>query len=132
MLAPPSLKNVSHYPVTAGVAAAALMATGMWWSGQSIDWFVMNQRVWANFELWRALTCTLPHANFFHLAFNLYWLWTFGTLVERVYGHFRCAADIFAAGVRFLARGVCIVIRWRGLVRRGLWLMGHVMGAGEA
>jgi len=92
MLAPPSLKNVSHYPVTAGVAAAALMATGMWWSGQSIDWFVMNQRVWANFELWRALTCTLPHANFFHLAFNLYWLWTFGTPVERVYGHFRCAA----------------------------------------
>ncbi len=91
MLAPPSLKNIPHYPVTAGVAAAAIVVTGMWWSGQSVDGFVMNGRVWANFELWRALTCTLPHANFIHLAFNLYWLWTFGTLVERVYGHLRCA-----------------------------------------
>ena len=33
----------------------------------------------------------MPHVNFFHLAFNLYWVWTFGTLVERVYGHLRCA-----------------------------------------
>lgn len=91
MLAPPSLKNVPRYPVTAGVALAAIIVTGLWWSGQSIDAFVMNGRVWANFELWRALTCTLPHANFIHLAFNLYWVWTFGTLVERVYGHLRCA-----------------------------------------
>jgi membrane associated rhomboid family serine protease len=92
MLAPPSLKQVPHYPVTAGVAAAALIVTGMWWCGQSIDGYVTNVRVWANWELWRALTATLPHANVFHLMFNLYWLWTFGTLVERVYGHFRCAA----------------------------------------
>jgi membrane associated rhomboid family serine protease len=91
MLAPPSLKNVPHYPVTAGVAAAAMVVTGMWWSGQNMDGFVMNGRVWTNFELWRALTCTLPHVNFFHLAFNLYWVWTFGTLVEREYGHLRCA-----------------------------------------
>ena len=91
MLAPPSLKHVPHYPVTAGVAAAALIVTGMWWSGQDIDSFVMNVRVWANWELWRALTSTLPHVNFVHLAFNLYWLWTFGTLVERVYGHLKCA-----------------------------------------
>ena len=91
MLAPPSLKNVPRYPVTAGVAAAAIIVTGMWWSGQSIDEFVMNGRVWAHGELWRALTCVLPHVNFFHLAFNLYWVWTFGTLVERVYGHLKCA-----------------------------------------
>jgi membrane associated rhomboid family serine protease len=91
MLAPPSPKHALHYPVTAGVAAAAIIVTGMWWCGQSIDGFVTNGRVWANWELWRALTSTLPHVNIFHLAFNLYWLWTFGTLVERVYGHLRCA-----------------------------------------
>jgi len=92
MLAPPSLKHVLHYPVTAGVAVAALAVTGMWWSGQDIDGFVTNVRVWSDWELWRALTSTLPHVNLFHLAFNLYWLWTFGTLVEREYGHFKCAA----------------------------------------
>lgn len=91
MLAPPSLKSVPHYPVTVGVALAAIITTGMWWSGQDIDGFVMDGRVWAKWELWRALSSTLPHVNFFHLAFNLYWLWTFGTLVERVYGHLRCA-----------------------------------------
>ena len=92
MLAPPSLKNVLFYPVTAGVALAAMVVTGTWWSGQNIDGFVMNSRVCAGYELWRALTCTLPHANFFHLAFNLYWVWTFGALVEREYGHLKCAA----------------------------------------
>jgi membrane associated rhomboid family serine protease len=91
MLRPPSLKHVLLYPVTTFVAGLALAVTGMWWSGQNIDGLVMNGRVWANGELWRALTCTLPHGGFFHLAFNLYWLWVFGTLVERVYGHLRCA-----------------------------------------
>ena len=66
MLAPPSLKNVLFYPVTAGVALAAIAVTGIWWSGQNIDGFVMNSRVCTNYELWRALTCTLPHVNFFH------------------------------------------------------------------
>jgi len=91
MLQPPSLKHVPRYPVTTFVAGLALAVTGMWWSGQNIDGMVMNGRVWANWELWRALTCTLPHVSIFHVAFNLYWLWTFGTLVERVYGHLRCA-----------------------------------------
>ncbi len=92
MLAPPSLKQVLFYPVTAGVALAAMVVTGTWWSGQSIDWLVMNSRVWTNYELCRALTCTLPHANLVHLAFNLYWVWTFGALVEREYGHLKCGA----------------------------------------
>jgi membrane associated rhomboid family serine protease len=35
-----------------------------------------------------------------HLAFNIYWLWILGTIVERVYGHLRTAALIalFALG----------------------------------
>jgi len=35
-----------------------------------------------------------------HLAFNVYWLWVFGTLVEQVYGHLRTAVLIilFALG----------------------------------
>lgn len=91
MLRPPSLKYAPYYPITSGVAAGAIAVTGTWWSGQDISGLLMNSDVWNRWQLWRALTSTLPHVNFFHLAFNLYWLWTFGTLVERVYGHLKCA-----------------------------------------
>ena len=95
MLQPPSLTSLLRYPVTVSLAAIALAVTGLWWSGGDIDWLVMNGQVWAKWELWRALTCTLPHVNIFHLAFNLYWLWLFGTLIERVYGHLRFAGIVF-------------------------------------
>jgi membrane associated rhomboid family serine protease len=92
MLRPPSLKFVPYYPVTAGVALGAIAVTVLWWTGTNIDAFTMDYKVWDRWQVWRALTTTLPHVNFFHLAFNLYWLWTFGTLIERVYGHVKCAA----------------------------------------
>jgi membrane associated rhomboid family serine protease len=91
MLRPPSLKYTPHFPVTGGVAAAAIVVTATSWSGQDISGLVMNSDVWNRWQVWRALSATLPHVNLFHLAFNLYWLWTFGTLVERVYGHLKCA-----------------------------------------
>ena len=94
MLQSPSLKSLPYYPVTAGVAAASVAVTVLWWTGHNVDWFFMDAGVWTRGELWRALTSTLPHVNFFHLAFNIYWLWAFGTVVERVYGHLRFAAII--------------------------------------
>lgn len=100
MLQPASLKDVPRYPVTAGVGIAAIVVTLMWWSGHGIDAFELNGKVWEKWELWRAFTSTLPHGSFFHIAFNLYWLWVFGALLERVYGHLKTAA-IFA----FLAFG---------------------------
>ena len=100
MLQPASLKDVPRYPVTAGVGIAAIVVTLLWWSGHGIEAFEANGKVWEKWELWRAFTSTLPHGSFFHLAFNLYWLWVFGALLERVYGHVKTAA-IFA----FLALG---------------------------
>lgn len=100
MLSPPSLKSVPYYPVTAGLAAAAIAVSVMSWTGHDISGLVMDDTVWDRGQIWRALTATLPHVNFIHLAFNLYWLWTFGTLVEHVYGHWQCAL-IYA----FLALG---------------------------
>ena len=89
MLQPAPLKDVSRYPVTASVALVSIGVTVMWWLGRDVDAIAMNSRVWAHWELWRALTSTLPHVNFFHIAFNLYWFWTFGTMLEGVYGHLR-------------------------------------------
>jgi membrane associated rhomboid family serine protease len=94
MLQPPSLTNAPRYPVTAGLAIGAMVVTGLWWSGQSIDPFFTNGDVWYKWELWRAFTSTLPHVSFFHLAFNLYWIWVFGTLLEGIYGHLRFAGIV--------------------------------------
>ena len=91
MLAPPSITKGLYYPVTASVSLAAIALTLLWWSGRPMDELFMNYLVWDKWQVWRALSCTLLHVNFFHLAFNLYWVWTFGTLVERVFGHLRCA-----------------------------------------
>jgi membrane associated rhomboid family serine protease len=51
-------------------------------------------------ELWRLVTSIFPHAGILHLAFNIYWLWVFGTLVEEIFGHLKTAALIvlFAVG----------------------------------
>jgi membrane associated rhomboid family serine protease len=40
----------------------------------------------ANGEIWRLWTVTLVHADFLHLAFNMYALWLVGPLVEQIYG----------------------------------------------
>jgi membrane associated rhomboid family serine protease len=89
------LKDVPRYPVTAGAGLAAIVVTVLWWSGHGIEVFEANGKVWEKWELWRAFTSTLPHRDFFHIAFNLYWLWVFGALIERVYGHLK-TAGIFA------------------------------------
>ena len=92
---PQPLTRILHYPVTAALIAAALTVTGIWWSGHDIEGLFMTSLVWEKLELWRAFTSTLPHVDFFHLAFNLYWLWIFGTFLEKCYGHIRLVG-IFA------------------------------------
>ena len=38
------------------------------------------------FKVWQLVTCGFLHANFLHLAINMYALWMFGTDVERAMG----------------------------------------------
>jgi membrane associated rhomboid family serine protease len=92
MLSPPSLRSVPQYPITASFAAVAIIVTIMSWTGQDISELTLDYRVWDQWQVWRGVTAIFPHGSFFHIAFNLYWLWTFGTLVERVYGHWKCLA----------------------------------------
>lgn len=74
-----------RYPVNGLLAVAALIASIHFWTGGSIDGLVVNHRAFF-FEPWRLLTSVLPHADLFHFAFNLYWLFLFGKLVERRLG----------------------------------------------
>src|SRR6516162_2938290 len=85
------VKLLRRYPVTGGVCLLAIPASLAHWGHWSIDLLVTDYHVWSG-QLWRPLTSTLPHVNFIHLIFNLYWIWRFGTWIERVYGHWRTAA----------------------------------------
>jgi membrane associated rhomboid family serine protease len=38
------------------------------------------------FKIWQLITCGFLHANFLHLAINMYALWMFGSDVERAVG----------------------------------------------
>jgi membrane associated rhomboid family serine protease len=50
-----------------------------------IDRLDMSTLAWHG-QPWRLWTSALPHVNVLHLAFDLYWFWVFGTLVEEAFG----------------------------------------------
>ena len=71
----------------------AIVATLRWWGGADVARFMTGTSDWWR-EPWRLLAPVLFHANLVCLLFNLYWLWAFGTRVEREFGHVR-ALGIF-------------------------------------
>ena len=95
----PKWTEFPRYPVVAGTAILAVVVTIAWWSKLDVSPLFETAMIRRG-ELWRLITSIFPHTNLLHLAFNIYWLWVFGTLVEQVYGHFRTAARIalFALG----------------------------------
>lgn len=81
-------KEVIRYPVILGIALLAVAVTIAWWAGKDISPLFANAEIRRG-QVWRLVTSILPHTDFLHLAFNLYWFWIFGNAIERVYGHFR-------------------------------------------
>ena len=83
----PSLKLIPQRPVSGGLCLLALVTSIAYWgSGPgSIEAIEMHPAAFHG-EPWRLIASALPHADFLHLAFNLYWTWVFGTLVEEVFG----------------------------------------------
>jgi membrane associated rhomboid family serine protease len=88
----------AKYPVISGTAILAIGVTIAWWAKIDISVLFPTAMIRRG-EIWRLVTCTLPHGNILHLAFNVYWLWTFGGMIERVYGHFRTGLLIFLLAV---------------------------------
>jgi membrane associated rhomboid family serine protease len=76
------------HPVISGTALLAIGVTVAWWTGTSISPLLDSAEIRRG-QIWRLATSTFPHVNFLHLAFNVYWLWVFGTAVERAFGHLR-------------------------------------------
>jgi membrane associated rhomboid family serine protease len=95
----PNLREFPRYPVTAGIALLAIGVTVAWWTKVDVSPLFEDALIRRG-ELWRLVTCIFPHAGILHLAFNIYWLWVFGTLIEDTFGHFKTAAlmVLFAVG----------------------------------
>ncbi len=99
MRSAPKLKEFPQYPVIAGTAILAIAVTIAWWSKVNVSPLFETAMIRRG-ELWRLITGIFPHVDILHLAFNIYWLWVFGTLFEQVYGHLGTAAliGLFALG----------------------------------
>lgn len=59
--------------------------------------------IFATYAYWTLLTSSMLHLEFWHIAFNAYWLWIFGTAFERQFGSlkflgFFAAAAVIASG----------------------------------
>ena len=99
MRKPPPPTECPHYPIVTGTAALAIGVTLAWWGKVDVSPLLEDAHLRTG-ELWRLLTSILPHVSVYHLVFNVYWLWVFGTLLEREWGHARTLGLIilFAAG----------------------------------
>jgi membrane associated rhomboid family serine protease len=82
---PPPISAFPRYPVTAGTALLAIGLTLAWWGKVDMSGIVDNALITRG-QIWRLLSSTLLHVNVIHLAFNLCWLWIFGTKVEEEFG----------------------------------------------
>jgi len=86
MYQPPPVSQFARFPVTSGTAAVAIGVTLYWWTNHPIDALTMSDAAWRGGEVWRWLSPVFPHVDLLHLAFNLYWLWIFGSVLEREWG----------------------------------------------
>ena len=86
MRAPPPISKLPSYPVTGGISLLAIGVSLAWWAKRiPIDSIDMSNLAWST-QPWRLWTSALPHVGIMHLAFDVYWFWVFGTLVEAAFG----------------------------------------------
>jgi membrane associated rhomboid family serine protease len=94
----PKLTGIPRYPVVAGTALLAIGVTIAWWAQVDISALFPSALIRRG-QIWRLVTSILPHAGVLHLAFNVYWLWVFGTLIEEIYGHLKTAGLILMLAI---------------------------------
>lgn len=99
MRPPPPIGRAYNYPLTAGISLLAIAVTLALAAHYDISPF-LGDPVYLLAQPWRLLASTLPHGNLFHLGFNLYWFWVFGTFLEKHLGLARYGAILIllAAG----------------------------------
>jgi len=131
MQKPRRINEIYRFPVTGGICILSLVVTLAAWSGKlDQNLLVENYRVWHG-QPWRLLTSTLLHANFIHLAFNLYWTWTFGSIVESAFGSLRSGLLILMLGAGSSAAEYAFGVGGVGLSGVGYGLFGFLWALGR-
>jgi len=97
-------------------AISILIFLGLSTEGDSPSWDSLSKwgapppdEIWAG-AYWAILTSVFVHQALWHLAFNLYWLWIFGGVLERVLGSVRwfflfATAAVFSSAVELAFAG---------------------------
>jgi len=81
------LNEAVKFPVTGATVLLAVVVSVAWWTKLlDVEPLLADAHV-RQWQLWRLLTCALPHLNPIHLLFDVYWTWVFGTLIEMTWGH---------------------------------------------
>lgn len=118
---PPSPSKFLRYPITTLIILVAVAATVWSWFGTHIDPVFLSNTGNCVREPWRLLTPTLFHGGPLHLAFNIFWLWALGTVIEARFGH------VSVLGICLLL-AIGSVAAELALFRCGLGLSGIVYG----
>ena len=126
MRRPPPLQEFLHYPIVGGTIALAIAVTLARWSGRvNVDALYETVDIRRG-ELWRLLTSALPHANALHLGFNCYWIWVFGTLIEKSFGPARTFAILILLAVVANGAEYALLTGGMGLSGVGYGLFGLI------
>jgi membrane associated rhomboid family serine protease len=75
--------NIAVFALEAVSGQHFLATFALWPIGH---FFVVQFDAPVGFKVWQLITCGFLHANFLHLAINMYALWMFGSDVERAIG----------------------------------------------
>lgn len=89
----------------------------------AIDPFVMSSLAFES-EPWRLASSALPHGDWLHLIFNIYWLWVLGTKGEEVLGHATTLVIMFVLAVGSSAAQFALASGGIGLSGVGYGLVG--------
>jgi len=66
---------------------------------QMLTWFSLWYPENPNFEWWQVVTHMFMHGGLFHIIFNMYALWAFGTPLEQMWGRNKFLFFYFSAGL---------------------------------
>lgn len=101
----PAIKNLLIVNVAAFVLSIVLDAVG--YGGLTPYLMLIPYYVTHQLFLWQLVTYMFLHGGFFHILFNMFALWMFGTELERTWGTRRFLGYYFMTGI---AAGATVVL----------------------
>ena len=96
-----AIGGLGRYPVTTALMAINIVAyVGQVVSGQALTYWGVNAGpLTLSGEYWRLFTAGFLHGGIFHIAVNMWCLWSLGRLSERLFGKWQTFAIYMLTGV---------------------------------